>query len=229
MASSLALALDNSLNFLTMALAVDGRLIEEREMLSSAHSSEILPVRVSSMLADAGYTIRDVSLLIVTLGPGSFTGIRIGLAFCKGVASALEIPLVGIPTLDVLASPFSFLDGYTICPLIDAKKGEVFFCLYRPSQGSLTRVGDYRSARPEMLTDILPRHSLCFGSGARLCEEALKHREDILLIEEGFQRVTGDAVIRAGLQRWEEGRPQDLNPIYGRRSEAEIKFNVNLS
>jgi tRNA threonylcarbamoyladenosine biosynthesis protein TsaB len=229
MAASLALALDNSLDFLNMALALDGRLIEERHTLSVAHSSQILPLRVTAMLSEAGYEIRDVSLLIVTLGPGSFTGIRVGLSFCKGIASALGIPLIGVPTLDLLAAPFAFLEGYTICPLIDAKKGEVFLALYRPSKGRLSRVSDFVSARPDALKEILPGHCVCFGSGVRIGQEALAGLDDLLIIREGFQRVVGGTVIRAGLDLWEKGEAGDLNPLYGRRSEAEIKFNVTLS
>ncbi len=229
MASSLILAIDNSLDFLNMGLALDGHLIEERHTRSPLHSSQILPLRVSAMLTEAGYHTRDLSLLVVTLGPGSFTGIRVGIAFCKGLASALAIPLVGVSTLDVLASSLAFLEGYAICPLIDAKKGEVFFSFYTSTGGKIVRTADYGSLRPETLKERLPRPCLCFGSGVRLCREALAGSEGVLLISEGFDRLAAGALITTALERLESGEKEELKPIYGRRSEAEIKFNVNLS
>ncbi|MCK7467734.1 MAG: tRNA (adenosine(37)-N6)-threonylcarbamoyltransferase complex dimerization subunit type 1 TsaB [Desulfosudis oleivorans] len=126
MAGRLILAIDNSLNLLNIALAREEELIEERHIRPDKPPSQTIPGAVLQILADHDCLVEDLSLIIATLGPGSFTGIRVGLAFCKGLASGKKIPLIGVPTLDVLASPFSFLEGHYLCPLIDAKKGEVF-------------------------------------------------------------------------------------------------------
>lgn len=223
------LALDNSLDFLNLALAEEDGLIEERHARPERHPSEVLAVRVRELLADHGLSVKDLSLLLVTLGPGSFTGIRVGLAFCKGLAKGLGVPLVGVPTLDVLATPFSFLEGHHLCPLVDAKKGEVFFALYRVSEGRLIRTSDFQSRKPAEVASRIALPCFCFGTGVRLCREDLAGIEGLRLIEEGFQRVSGEALLRAGLA--EAGRDPRLEPkpIYGRRSEAEIKFNIDVS
>ena len=167
MSDRLFLGLDNSMGFLNLVLGTEDGLIEERHSQEERHSSEVLPVRVSRLLEDHGAAVGDLSALIVTLGPGSFTGVRVALAFCKGLVAGLAIPLFGIPTPDVLALPFDFMEGYYLCPLIDAKKGEVFFALYRVLNGAVhTRE---RNSRLETRQDqgVDPRPLPLFRHGGR--------------------------------------------------------------
>jgi tRNA threonylcarbamoyladenosine biosynthesis protein TsaB len=226
--SSLVLALDNSLDFLNLALAIDGCLLEERRIKVEGHSSEVLPTRVAQLLGEHKREARDLTAIIITLGPGSFTGVRVALAFCKGLSVGLGIPLVGVATPDVLAAPLAFIDDHYLCPLIDAKKGEVFFGLYRVSAGILTRVGDIRSSRPEDLLSQIELPCLCFGTGMAMCRRALDGTPGLLIVETGFEQVPAEALLRAGLARFEEGALGETKPIYGRRSEAEIRFRVEV-
>ena len=225
----LVLALDNSLDFLNVALGEDGRLIEERHTRTDRLSSEVLPLRVGGLLGDHGYSVTDVSLLVVTLGPGSFTGVRVGLAFSKGLARGLAIPLVGVPTLDALASPLASLEEGYLCPLIDAKKGEVFLALYRASGGALARITGFQALKPPELESVMPSPCLCFGSGVKLCSRVLLGIEGVRFIEDGFQRVSGEGLLKLGLSLYDQGSLSQTSPIYGRRSEAEIRFGVNVS
>ena len=133
----------------------------------------MLPVRVSQLLADHGFAAGELSALVVTLGPGSFTGVRVALAFCKGLAAGLGIPLFGIPTPDVLAFPFAFMEGSYLCPLIDAKKGEVFFALYRVTNGAVHRASGIHALKPDKIAESIPVPCLCFGTGVSLCKSAL--------------------------------------------------------
>ncbi len=222
------LGIDNSLGFLNLALGIDERLLEERHGVFERPTSEILPVRVKQLLADHDYSITDVGLLAVTLGPGSFTGIRVALAFAKGISAGLGIDLVGVPTLDVLAHPFRYLEENYVCPLIDAKKGEVFLALYRTSGGRLERCTEYQSVRPPSVADIVKAPCVCFGSGVRLCAESLASVRGVKLIRDDYQRPKGEALLRLALEAHAAGAQRDAAPIYGRRSEAEIKFNVTI-
>ena len=229
MSGRLVLALDNSLDFLNVALGEDGRLIEERHARTDRLSSEVLPLRVAGLLNDHGYSVADLSLLVVTLGPGSFTGVRVGLAFSKGLARGLAIPLVGVPTLDALASPFAFLEEEYLCPLIDAKKGEVFLAVYRASGGVLARTTGFQALKPSDLESMMPSPCLCFGSGVKLCAGVLSGIEGVRTIEDGFQRISGEGLLKLGLSLYDQGPLPQPSPIYGRRSEAEIKYGVNVS
>jgi tRNA threonylcarbamoyladenosine biosynthesis protein TsaB len=228
MSDRLFLGLDNSLDFLNLVLGTEDRLIEERHSREERHSSEVLPARVSQLLADHGAAVRDLSALVVTLGPGSFTGVRVALAFCKGLVAGLDIPLLGIPTTDVLAFPFVFMEGYYLCPVIDAKKGEVFFALYRVTNGTVQRASGIRALKPDNIKESIPVPCLCFGTGVGLCKSALAGIAGLQMIEGQFLRVSGEALLRAGIAAEAHGPHEDAEPIYGRRSEAEIKFNIHI-
>jgi tRNA threonylcarbamoyladenosine biosynthesis protein TsaB len=227
--SELVLAIDNSTDFLNLALAADGRLIEERHGRPSRPSSEVLPLKVAALLDDHGYSLSDLSLLVVSLGPGSFTGIRVALAFAKGVSEALKAPLVGVPTLDVLAWPLTGLTSWYICPIMDARKGEVFFAQYCHDKGVLRPVTGYRAAKPEELARTLLAPCMVFGSGVQLCEEMLSSREGVTIVKDRHERVMGESLIRLGIEKRRQGVSEAVKPIYGRKSEAEIKFDVTVA
>ncbi len=228
MSDRLFLGLDNSMDFLNLVLGTEDGLMEERHSKAGRHSSEVLPLRVSRLLADHGAAIGDLSALVVTLGPGSFTGVRVALAFCKGLAAGLAIPFFGIPTPDVLALPFAFMEGYYLCPLIDAKKGEVFFSLYRVTNGAVERASGIHALKPGNIAESIPTPCLCFGTGVGLCRSALAGIVGLQMIDGQFLRVSGEALLQAGIAAESLGRHEETKPIYGRRSEAEIKFNISI-
>jgi tRNA threonylcarbamoyladenosine biosynthesis protein TsaB len=224
----LVLGIDNSMDFLSMVLAVGDGLVEERHIWNKRAPSEIVAVEVHEMLTNNGFTIDKVGLVAVTLGPGSFTGIRVALSFCKGLHVGGNIPLVGVPTLDALASPFSFMEGHYLCPVIDAKKSEVFASLYRVSGGDVLRIEDYRTLKPAELAPMMKMPCICFGTGAAVCAPFLSEHTDVRIIKDGFSRISGDALVREGLKRASEAGTGTPQPIYCRKSEAEIKFNIDV-
>ncbi len=226
--NNLSLAIDNSLGFLNLALGIDGTVLEERHAAFQRPTSEVLSLNVKKILYDHDYTVQDVGLILVTLGPGSFTGIRVALSFAKGLSTGLGIEVAGVSTLDVLAYPFRCMEGAYICPLIDAKKGEVFLALYRVSQGRMERLTEYEALRPVAVPAVVRTPCILFGSGVRLCEEELASLEGVTLMKDDFQRVNGEALLRLGMEAHASGAGHEIAPVYGRRSEAEIKFNVKI-
>jgi tRNA threonylcarbamoyladenosine biosynthesis protein TsaB len=230
MENRIILGIDNSLDFLNIAISAGDSLVEERHIRNKRTPSGIIADEVSHILSSNGYSIDDVGTMVVTLGPGSFTGIRVALAFSKGISSGKKIPLVGAPTLDVLASPFVFMEGHYVCPLIDAKKSEVFCSLYYMSHGKIERLAGYFAVKPEDIKGIVKTPCICFGTGVHLCEhELLLMGNGVTLIKDRFTRVSGEALIKEGLKRLLSGTGGAIAPIYGRKSEAEIKFNVTLT
>jgi len=227
--SRLVLGIDNSIDFLNIALSLETTLIEERSVKSTLPPSQVIPGHVEQMLSGHGYTMGDLSLVVVTLGPGSFTGMRVAVAFAEGLSTGLGVPLVGVPTLDVLAAPFSFMEGHYILPLIDAKKGEVFRALYEVKSGTLNRLTDYSAIKPKTVRDAAKTPCLVFGTGVRLCEEFLSGIEGITILRGSFAAVSGGTLIKEALKRSSSSQTGELQPIYGRRSEAEIKFNVTVT
>ncbi len=224
----LIVAIDNSIDLLNVIVADDEKILAERNINNSLTPSEIIATVLSGALADADRSIADIKAIFVTLGPGSFTGIRVALAFCKGISSAKNIPLIGVPTLDVLAQSLSHMDGYFLCPIIDAKKSEVFLSLYYASKGKLKKLTDYRAVKPEKVSEIVQKPCICFGTGITACEPFLHGTEGVTIEENAYQTVTAGALIKTGIGIINNSVEYDTKLIYGRKSEAEIKFNVTV-
>lgn len=229
MENRLVLGIDNSIDFLNVALSLEGRLLEEHSIRSTEHPSQIIAAVVRDILLRHGYGPADLNLIVATIGPGSFTGIRVGLAFCKGLSAGRAIPLLGVPSLDVLTSPLAFMEGYYLCPMIDAKKGEIFTALYRAAHGgNLESLTGYLAVKPEAVAGIIKEPCICFGTGASIAAPFLSKMHGVTILADRFARISAAALIKEGLARAEEPITASLKPIYGRRSEAEIKFNVEL-
>jgi tRNA threonylcarbamoyladenosine biosynthesis protein TsaB len=224
----LIVTIDNSLDLLNIAVADDEKILAEQNIKSSQTTSEIIATFLSSALVDADRAIADIKAIFVTLGPGSFTGVRVSLAFCKGIASAKNIPLIGVPTLDVLAQSLSHMDGYFLCPIIDAKKSEVFLSLYYASKGELKKLLGERAVKPETVPEIIQKPCICFGTGMTVCEPFLNEIEDVTIEKDAYRTITAEAFIKTGINIMKNSINYDTQLIYGRKSEAEIKFNVTV-
>ncbi len=191
------------------------------------HSEQLMP-HIADMLEKASVTKQQIHAIAVAVGPGSFTGLRIGLATAKGLAFAWKIPLVGVETPVGLAWN-SIGAGDMICTLIDAQKGNVYASLY---QWQGTALKTLRDIRIESLADILAELKqwqqpvVFYGDGALL------GREQILAYSPLFHMAPPTMVIPragsialAGQARLRAGQMDDcmtLTPAYKRRSEAEI-------
>ena len=130
---------------------VDGdRLVAEYVLDVSVTHSERLLATVDRVLADARWTPRDLEGLAVSIGPGSFTGLRIGVSTVKGLALALGLPVAAVPTLDAMAAAVPWT-ALPVCPVLDARRGEVYASLYRRDGDGLRREWDYLALAPEEL------------------------------------------------------------------------------
>ncbi len=203
------------------AALLDGdRVIGHYLLDVSITHSERLMVAVDRLLGDAGWTPRDLHGLAVAVGPGSFTGLRIGLSAVKGLAVALGIPIAAVPTLDAMAAllPFSALP---VCPILDARKHEVYASLYRWDGGAMRREWDYLAVAPGELARLLVEPTVLLGDAAaaiasphaRLAPPS--HRAP----SPACVGLLGAARLRAG----DTVAAADLVPIYLRPSEAELK------
>ena len=124
------LAADTSTKIGSVALVEDESPIAEYTLnVSETHSARLMPT-IDRVLKDCGMQIAEVDALAVAIGPGSFTGLRIGLATFKGLALAAEKRLVAVPTLDALAASLAF-SQHMVCPILDARMGEVYAEFYR--------------------------------------------------------------------------------------------------
>src|SRR6267142_5555675 len=137
------------------AALLDGDLVVGEYVLDIRIThSERLMATIDRLLSDAGWSVRDLEGLAVSVGPGSFTGLRIGVSTVKGLALALAIPIAAVPTLDAMAAtvPWSALP---VCPVLQARRGEVYASRYRHDGDGLRREWDYLALSPEELAGRL--------------------------------------------------------------------------
>ncbi len=155
----LLLAFDTSTDLCTVAVGEKDVLLGERNICAPrGHMQKLFPL-TDSLLSDIGCDIQDIDAVAVGLGPGSFTGVRIGVSIAKGLAQGTRKPIVGVSSLDALAKPLSFCDGL-VCAVVDAKKKEVYSCFYKCFGGNLQRLTDYKALSPEKLCDKLNEMNL---------------------------------------------------------------------
>lgn len=223
----LVLGLDTATRSCTVALAENGVLLTELTLISDrAHSTRLMPL-IAQCLQEAGRDKHGLDAVCVGTGPGSFTGLRIGLATAKGLCLALNKPLLGVPSLEALAAGQGAAPGRLVAPLFDAKRGEVYTGLYRTA-GEWVEV--VREPVLVPLTEWLGELSQ-YGEPVLFCGDALAlHRETLL--ESGFAQLapTGLSLPRAWTVAVRGGQllaagvaadPQAVSPLYLRASEAE--------
>ncbi|HPQ71265.1 MAG TPA: tRNA (adenosine(37)-N6)-threonylcarbamoyltransferase complex dimerization subunit type 1 TsaB [bacterium] len=222
------LALDTSTRAGSVALR-DGEQIVAATLLdvTATHSERLLPA-VERSLADAGWTIEDLDLIACAKGPGSFTGLRIGLATAKGIAFAIDRPLVGVNSLEATALGFAYGTA-TICAMIDARKRQVFAALFAPDgKGGLQRLSEDASVKAGEFAASVEGPCLFVGDGAQLFAEQIHAaKPDALLVEPAvcYPRAMGVALLGARLFAAGE---RGLVAHYVRASDAELnpKFAV---
>jgi tRNA threonylcarbamoyladenosine biosynthesis protein TsaB len=223
------LGIDTSTTSGSIGLIHDERVISEYILnLSVTHSERLLDA-IDLVLRKAHHALGDLDGFAISLGPGSFTGVRIGVSTVKGLAYAVQKPVVGVSALDVLASQVS-PTPYLICPIIDARKGEVYSAFYRYEESNcLKRLSEYQAIRPEVLFGMLKERTIFLGDGVKTYGEDLRNslKSFALFSPAALHIPHGSAVATLGgelLLRREVLDLATFTPLYVRLSDAEIKW-----
>ncbi len=202
------------------AALLDERVVGEYMLDVRVTHSERLMTAIDQLLGDAGWTVRDLEGIAVTVGPGSFTGLRVGLSTVKGLALALAIPVAAVPTLDAMAAMLPYA-ALPVCPVLDARKREVYASLYRWDGLGMSRQWDYLAISPDDLARRLDEPVIVVGEGAHAIDSPWARRV------EPPRRGPAPAVVgalgRTRLALGDTVAAADLVPIYLRPSEAELK------
>jgi tRNA threonylcarbamoyladenosine biosynthesis protein TsaB len=202
----------------------DGVVLAEAAEPESRTHVVSLPALVERALAEAGLGIRDVEGLAISIGPGSFTGLRIGLGLAKGIAFAGGLPVASVPTLEALARAADGRPGQTVCAALDARKGEVYAAMFRlDASGDLERLGPDAALPPARLAAALPAGAVLVGDAAEAYPEAWPAALERRSFATHHPR--GGIVARMGALRLAAGDAADLGalePVYVRPPEAEL-------
>jgi tRNA threonylcarbamoyladenosine biosynthesis protein TsaB len=227
------LAADTSTMSGSIALLDEGHLIAERTLSSAKTHTRRLLTSIDELLAEAGLELESIEGFATAVGPGSFTGLRIGMTTIKVLAWTLGKAYASVPTLDALALPFCY-SAYPVCALLDARKDEVYFALYRPDgKGALVPEIGCSALSPSQLAETLahraPEPTVFCGDGFTKYSHILKERLGERVIEPaGFFHVIRAACVgELGLRKFAAGQgddPVSSAPFYLRPSEAEINY-----
>ncbi|MGH2706604.1 MAG: tRNA (adenosine(37)-N6)-threonylcarbamoyltransferase complex dimerization subunit type 1 TsaB [Actinomycetota bacterium] len=226
----LVLGIETSTPQTSVTIGSEQGIIGSCQISRGASHAEFLLPAVEFLLQHAGLSYRNLSGVAVGLGPGLFTGMRIGVTTAKTIAQALSIPIVGVPSLDLLAFDVRY-SHKVICPALDAKRSEVFFAFYRQVPGGVSRISEYMVGSPEHLAAEIEGQAsevLLVGSGALLyrdrLEEGAQHME-FGTLSGAFPRASSLVELAVPrLYREDFDRLLDVEPMYMRRSQAELNW-----
>lgn len=222
------LGIESATPVAAVAVAGDRGILAERMVFNQrTHSVNLLPM-IKAVLEDSEVDCHGLAGIAVSGGPGSFTGLRIGMSTAKALARVWGIPVVGISTLETLAFPLAGHGGL-ICPVLNARKNEVYTAVYDYSGPAPACLGGPMAARPEKLVELLlkfERPVTFVGDGVPVYEERLKEGlgELARFAPHSASFPRGAAVAEMGLIAIREGRgvdPAAMRPEYIRLSEAE--------
>ena len=227
----LLLAFETSAKAASVALFDGEKLLAEQYQNTGLTHSQTLMVMAEDVLKQCGKTPQEVQAVAVANGPGSFTGVRIGVAAAKGFAWAAEIPIYGVSTLEAMARGLGIYEGY-VCPVMDARREQVYNALFYVNQGVITRqTPDRAIALADLKNELktLEKPIFLVGDGSILCYNTLQNDVPNLILPAEWrlhQRAVG--VGLAALAQEKPDDPAGLSPNYLRLSQAERERNEKL-
>jgi len=228
------LGIDTATSCGSVGLIGDGEVLSDYLLNIPVTHSERLLGAIEYVLREARCPIENLEGWAISLGPGSFTGLRIGVSTVKGLAFATGKPVAGVSTLDVLASQIA-PTSYLICPILDARKKEVYTAFYRYEEdGFLRRQSNYQAIGPKDLVKKITGQTIFLGDGVRTYRDFLLNSLPSLAIFplSPLHVSHGSMVAKLGSELLQKGEYLDLStfvPIYVRPSEAEMKWQETHS
>jgi tRNA threonylcarbamoyladenosine biosynthesis protein TsaB len=204
-------------------------------VLASVHSSrgkrhaESLAPAIDFLRHQARVDLDEIGCVAVDVGPGLFTGLRVGIAAAKAMAHALRVPMIGVASLDLVAFPVRWSPRLVVAA-IDARRGELFTTAYRQVPGGIQRLADYRvSTADDLAVDLesTAEDVLLVGDGALRYHEAFADLGRVELGDQGLAHPSAASLVQlahARALREDFVQPWDLSPLYLRRPDAEINW-----
>src|SRR3989338_8997793 len=237
--------IDTSTNHGSVAIAEGGSLLSESFLPLNSSYSKTLINSLDDLLKKCKLGINDIDGFAVSIGPGSFTGLRIGLSTCKGFNLATGKPIVPVGTLDAITESYFSDSGFLnftlhtphsellLCPILDAKKGEVYASIYKYEEGKIKKITDDMAINPEKLCQKFNEPVIFFGEGIKQYGDFIKNKLNGLayFYDDAQKNSVAASIALLGGKKIERGDIEDstlLKPRYIRRSEAEIKLDSSL-
>lgn len=217
------LSVESSAVTASAALTEGDRVIKSEFMNTGlTHSETLLPMIKRVM---QGYAFKNLEAVAVTAGPGSFTGVRIGVATVKGLAFDADIPCISVSTLEAIA--YNFTDkNAVVCAVMDARRMQFYNAMFKTESGIVTRLCGDRAISAEDLKKELADYEnvIIAGDGAQLCYDNIG-LDNVILADENVRYQNGIGVSKAALNK-EKISASELMPVYLRLSQAERELKL---
>jgi len=205
----------------------DGLIGEVRVNIKVAYAERLMP-SIDWLLKSSHISVRDIDAFAVSIGPGSFTGLRIGLSTVKGLSHATQKPVIPVPTLDAFARTLPFCEHF-ICPMLDARKNEIYTGLYKWDEGVCKKIITETAINPLDFLKEIKGQTVFMGDGVRIYKELIINvlGDDAIFASPSKMSPSASNVAEIAIERLKKGvavDPITLTPFYIRRSEAEIHW-----
>jgi tRNA threonylcarbamoyladenosine biosynthesis protein TsaB len=210
-------------------------VLAQFEMTRGRRHCETLVPAIRFTCEQADIALDEISVVAVDVGPGLFTGLRVGLATAKALAHALRVPVIGIASLDLVAFPVRYTSR-VIVTVLDARRGELYYAYYRQSPGGVQRVSDYLLGTPDDIVSELLAVShqdlLLIGDGALRYRDRFSDIRNAEFAEQWLAYPSAAPLVQlahARALREDWVNPWDLAPLYLRKPDAEINWSIRDS
>lgn len=227
----LTLAIDTSTKTGGAAVVDDNHVLGEYvlDIERKTHSERVIPA-IDNVLKGIGITMKDIGAVAVAYGPGSFTGLRIGLATAKALSLSLDIPVYKVDTLEALASQLSYVDGL-ILPLFNARRGEIYGAIWQSNTETLSCLKPSIAESLEEFLESVPQEQKLFflGEGAVTAQEQIQNKFPEAIVVKGTNSYLHPASVAFSALKYAPVDVDLLVPNYLRKSEAEIKRDNKIS
>ncbi len=219
------LAVDTSALTATVAVMKNGVMVFENNITNALTHSETLMPMIDYALNSVNLSVKDIDLFAVSCGPGSFTGIRIGVSAIKALAYATDKPVFGVSTLEALAYNLSVTENVPVCPIMDARRSQVYNAIYKFNSGKAEIIVEPRALSVEELCEGITEKTLFVGDGVNVYKDKITEicKDNALFAPPHLMLQKASSIAyRASLANEEEYlAPEALEVIYLRKSQAE--------
>jgi len=220
------LAIDTTTNTLCLGIYDDGKVYAYSLELGRKLSG-LLMATIKNVLDALGYKPAEIDYFACGVGPGSFTGLRVGLSTIKGLAFSLNKPIVAVPTLDILAENARELGTDDVIPAIDAKRNLVFCSIYKRRNKGIKRVSPYMLLSEKEFVGKIKNKAFVLGDALNLYQQSLsKHAKNAVLLDKDYWKLNPANLLALSLQRIKKREVSDtfkIKPIYLYPQECQIR------
>lgn len=231
----IVLGIETATGQVSVALGSHDGVLGLVEVARGRRHAEALVPSIDFVCQQTGIDLHDVGVVAVDIGPGLFTGMRVGIAAAKAIAQALRVPMIGISSLDLLAFP-QRRTGRLVVPVIDARRGEVYYAAYRAVHGGVQRVIEPTVASPDdLIADLLADGGeiVCVGDGARAYRDRIAAAVTKVDVADQASPFPSAAPLvrlahaRALREEWVQ--PGEIDPLYLRKPDAQINWSTRAT